>query len=67
MSTKVDLGWWIPEEVEAAPRRRLPRWVLASNDDGILYSKGDRLHYECKVSTFLRWVSRVNAKRVSQQ
>lgn len=66
MSTKIDLGWWIPEENEA-PRRRLPRWVLASNDSGILYSKGDRLHYECKPKTFLQWVARVNAQRVSQQ
>jgi hypothetical protein len=41
--------------------------VLAVNDNGILYSKGDRLHYECKVSTFLRWVARVNAQRVSKQ
>jgi hypothetical protein len=63
----VELGWWIPEEIDSSPRRRLPRWVLASTDGGILYSKGDRQHFECKQETFVRWARRVNAQRVSQQ
>jgi hypothetical protein len=63
----IELGWWIPEQEEDSPRRRLPRWVLASTETGILYSKGDRQHLECKQTTFQRWAARVNAKRVSKQ
>lgn len=65
--SNVDLGWWIPEQDPKLKHPRAPRWVLSSTDEGILYSKGDRLHFECKQETFQRWARRFKAVRESQR
>lgn len=60
----IDLGLWIPNTEK---RNYKPRWVLAVNNGHVIYGTGDRLHRECKVKTFERWIGYAKAERQSQR
>lgn len=54
-------GWYVPTKKSYRGRQRA-RWVLGVDNERVLYGRGGETHFECKVSTFNKWVKRVAAE-----